>query len=118
MIKNLPANAGKASLIPGLGRSSGGGNGNPLQIFLPGKIPRTEELDGLQSKGLQRVGLVWAQQHNKDLCLQQTSQMKDTSYLVLGTHRFCHFLISLWNDEAMFCCFSVCLLAFEPFLLT
>ena len=31
MVKNLPANAGDASLIPGLGRSPGGGNGNPLQ---------------------------------------------------------------------------------------
>ena len=29
--KNLPANAGDARLIPGLGRSPGGGNGNPLQ---------------------------------------------------------------------------------------
>ena len=32
--KNLPANTGDASLIPGLGRSPGEGNGNPL-IFLP-----------------------------------------------------------------------------------
>ena len=34
MIKNLPANAGDArdmDLIPGLGRSPRGGNGNPLQ---------------------------------------------------------------------------------------
>ena len=31
MIKNLPANAGDASLIPGSGRSSGEGNGNSLQ---------------------------------------------------------------------------------------
>ena len=31
MVKNLPANAGDAGLIPGSGRSSGGGNGNPLQ---------------------------------------------------------------------------------------
>ena len=30
MIKNLPANAGDTSLIPGLGRSPGGGNDNPL----------------------------------------------------------------------------------------
>ena len=29
--KNLPANAGDVDLIPGLGRSPGGGNGNPLQ---------------------------------------------------------------------------------------
>ena len=33
-VKNLPANAGGSrdvGLIPGLGRSRGGGNGNPLQ---------------------------------------------------------------------------------------
>ena len=34
MVKNLPANSGDpgdAGLIPGSGRSSGGGHGNPLQ---------------------------------------------------------------------------------------
>ena len=31
MVKNLPASAGDAGLIPGLGRSPGGGNGNPFQ---------------------------------------------------------------------------------------
>ena len=31
MRKNPPANAGDAGSIPGLGRSSGEGNGNPLQ---------------------------------------------------------------------------------------
>ena len=31
MVKNQPANVGDAGSIPGLGRSSGGGNGNPLQ---------------------------------------------------------------------------------------
>ena len=30
MIKNLPANAGDPGSTPGLGRSPGGGNGNPL----------------------------------------------------------------------------------------
>ena len=30
MVKNPPANAGDTSLIPGLGRSPGEGNGNPL----------------------------------------------------------------------------------------
>ena len=30
MIKNLPAYAGDVGLIPGLGRSPGEGNGNPL----------------------------------------------------------------------------------------
>ena len=31
VVKNLPANAGDMGSIPGLGRSSGEGNGNPLQ---------------------------------------------------------------------------------------
>ena len=31
MVKNAPANAGDASSVPGLGRSPGKGNGNPLQ---------------------------------------------------------------------------------------
>ena len=31
MVKSLPANAGRCDLIPGLGRSLGKGNGNPLQ---------------------------------------------------------------------------------------
>ena len=31
VLKNPPANAGDAGLIPGSGRSSGEGNGNPLQ---------------------------------------------------------------------------------------
>ena len=31
MVKNLPANAGAADSIPGSGRSSAGGNSNPLQ---------------------------------------------------------------------------------------
>ena len=31
MVKNLPANAGDKGLIPGSGRSSGDGNGNPFQ---------------------------------------------------------------------------------------
>ena len=30
-VKTVPANAGNMSLIPGSGRSPGGGNGNPLQ---------------------------------------------------------------------------------------
>ena len=31
VVKNLPANAGDVGSIPGLGRSPGVGNGNPLQ---------------------------------------------------------------------------------------
>ena len=31
VVENLPANTGDPCLIPGLGRSPGEGNGNPLQ---------------------------------------------------------------------------------------
>ena len=54
MVKNLPANARGTrdkGLIPGLGRSPGVGNDNPLQ-----KILQAEEPSGIQSMELQRVG--------------------------------------------------------------
>ena len=44
-VKKSACNAGDLSLIPGLGRYSGGGSGYPLQ----------EEPDGLQFTGSQRV---------------------------------------------------------------
>ena len=48
-------NARDLGLIPGSGRSSGEGNGNPLQYsYLENSV--TEEPGGLQSMGLQRVG--------------------------------------------------------------
>ena len=51
-VRNLPAKAGDLSSIPGLGRSPGGGNGNPLQYSCLDN-PWTEEPGRLQSKGLQ-----------------------------------------------------------------
>jgi len=42
-------------LSPGLGRSPGEGNGNPLQDYWL-EIPWTEEPSRLQSTGSQRVG--------------------------------------------------------------
>ena len=53
-----PANGGdirNRGLIPGLGRSPGGGNGNPLQYSCLGN-PTTEDPDRLQSMGLQKTG--------------------------------------------------------------
>ena len=41
MVKNLPANAGDVGSMPGLVRSTGEGNGNPLQYFCL-EIPWTE----------------------------------------------------------------------------
>ena len=42
VVKNLPANAGDVGLIPGLGRSPGEGNGNPLEYSYQ-RIPWIEE---------------------------------------------------------------------------
>ena len=53
VIKNRPASAGDArdaGSIPVSGRSTGGGNGNPLHI-LAWRIPRTEEPGGLPPMG-------------------------------------------------------------------
>ena len=53
MVKNLPANAGNikdVGLIPGLGRSPGEGNGNPLQ-YSSLENPMEEEPGGLQTMG-------------------------------------------------------------------
>ena len=48
---------GDLGLIPGLGRSPGGGHGNPLTgVFLLGESPWTEVPGGLQSMGSQSIG--------------------------------------------------------------
>ena len=54
MAKNPPANAGDMGLIPGSGRSPGGGHGNPLQVSLPGEFHGQKSLAGcMQSIGSQ-----------------------------------------------------------------
>ena len=57
VVKDPPAgNTEEEGLIHWLGRSPGGENGNPLQhSHLENSIDR-EELDRLQSMGLQRAG--------------------------------------------------------------
>ena len=54
--KESVCNVGDLGLILGMGRSPGGGHGNPLQYFLLGESPRTEEPGGLQCMGSPRVG--------------------------------------------------------------
>ena len=58
VVKNPPASTGDlgyVGVISGLGRSPGGGHGNPLQYSCLENL-RTEEPGGLQSIGSQRVG--------------------------------------------------------------
>ena len=57
VVKNPPASVGDMGLIPGSGRSPGGGDVNPLHSsILAWRIPWTEEPGRLLSMGLQIVG--------------------------------------------------------------
>ena len=60
-IKHI-GDASDPGLIPGLGRSPGRGNGNPLQHSYLGK-PMGRRAAGLQSMGSQRVRCDWACTH-------------------------------------------------------
>ena len=63
MVKNPLASAGDrrdTGLIPGLGKSPGGGHGNPLLQYSCLENPMDRGPAGLQSTGLQRVGHDWA----------------------------------------------------------
>ena len=76
VVKKLPANTGdKGSMIPGSGRSPGGGNGN--SSTLAWEILWTEESGGLHFMGWQRTG------HNL-----VTKQQQQTCILgTLGKHK-------------------------------
>ena len=54
-VKNPPANAGDAGSIPGLGRSPGEGNGNPLQYSCLGNPMHKGAWEGYSPWG-HRVG--------------------------------------------------------------
>ena len=63
VVKNLPANAGDirdASLIPGLGRSPGGGYGNPLQYSCLENPHRQRTLVSYNPWGCKESGLTEA----------------------------------------------------------
>ena len=73
MVKKSACNVGDPGLIPGLGRSLGVGNSNPLQYsclensmdrptpaFLPREFHGQRSLAGYNSTGWQRVGHNWA----------------------------------------------------------
>ena len=54
VVKNLPANVRNAGSVPGLGRSSGEGNGN---LLLPGKYHEQRRLAGYSPWGCKETQL-------------------------------------------------------------
>ena len=61
--KESACSAGDLGSIPGLGKPMEE-KWQPPPVLLPGEYPWTEELGGLQSMGLQRIGHDWATKHS------------------------------------------------------
>ena len=55
VVKNPLAKGGDSGSVPGLGRSPGEGNGNPLAVFVPGKSHGQRSLAGYRPWGHKRV---------------------------------------------------------------
>ena len=96
MVKNLPANAGDVGSVPELGRSSEGGNGNPLQDSCLGNPMERSSLPGYSPWGLKRgkQDLVTKQQHGvTDPILPIKSNFTFISYSLLNKHVLGHCFI-------------------------
>ena len=73
--KESVCNTGDLGLIPGLGRSPGGGHGNPLQYScLENSLG--EETGGLHFMGSQRVEYDWTTKHS-------TEQLTNDLYTII-----------------------------------
>ena len=69
---------GDLGLIPGLGRSPGGGQGKPIPVFLPGESPWTEEPGGYSPRGRKELDTIER---------LSTAQHADAS-LIIGVSQF------------------------------
>ena len=73
--KECTCNAGDtgvAGWFPGSGRSPGGGNGNPLLVFLLGRSHRQRSLAGYSPKGCKKSDMTeWLSTRYKWKCLYQ-----------------------------------------------
>ena len=84
VVKNPPAKAGDTrdtGLIPGSGRSPGGGHGNPRQYSCLENPIGIRRLAGYTPWGPQRIGHDWAHMHTKVgcHCLLQCIKVKSES---------------------------------------
>ena len=61
-VKNPPANTGDVDSIPGLGRASRGGQGNP-QVFLPGESHGQRSLVGYSPLGCKELDMFEVTEH-------------------------------------------------------
>ena len=69
-VKEYACNAGDVGLIPGLGRSLGSRNGNPLQLFFTGESQRQK---GYNPRGHKESDNNWATKHTRTHYVPETS---------------------------------------------
>ena len=83
--KESACNVGDLDLIPELGRSPGGGHGNPLQYSCMENPCGQRSLAGyIQSMGSQRVGHNWATKHNTSVARSRQEPRSSTNSSVLS----------------------------------
>ena len=70
VVKNFPSSAGDTGLIPGWGRSSGEGNGNPLQYSCLGKSHGQRSLAGYSPRGCKGLDMTERLNNNSIVALQ------------------------------------------------
>ena len=68
VIKNLPDNSGDTGLIPGSGKSSGEGNGNPVQYFCL-ENPMDRGAWWATAHGVTKESDMTKQQHHINICI-------------------------------------------------
>ena len=96
-VKNPPANAGGAGLIPGSGRSPGDGNGNPLQFScLENLMDRGAWRAKVRRVAKRRTRLKQLSMHSKEYyrrkCLPLTGRETSSSLNHLKYYFFCHYI--------------------------
>ena len=79
VIKNLPANSGDVGLVPGSDRSSGEGNGDPLQYSC---LENPMDRGGLPSMGLPRI------KHDLGIKEQQQQQFNKWNLLLFSSSSY------------------------------
>ena len=103
VVKKLPANAGdvrNAGLIPGLGRSSGGGHGNSLQCScLENSIDRGAWWATVHRVAKSQTRLKWLSTHSRTVDATGTICTKPKIFtLWLFTEKFANFCSKLVSD--------------------
>ena len=87
-VNNLPAKAGNACLIPGVGRSPAEGNGNQLQYSWPGKSHGQRSLVGYSPWGSKELDMTEL--------LNKTSKGRETTLAIRSE-------LGIWKDRGFVC---------------